>query len=231
MPGFYGIVSTDTTDISSWLAGMRKTLTVGSEKASELWMDEAAGVGFGRESLGLYELMTQPVVNNTGNLILILDGVLYNAEELRSDLLARGYLAKEVSQSILAMFAYEVYGQAAFARLQGIFILVIWDRAQRKLILANDRFGLRPLYYSRSGNQFAFASECKALLDLEFVGRRVNEASFADLFAFGHLYGEKTLFENIQIMKPASILTFQEGHWQTERLLALAHRELEDFSA
>jgi len=216
MPGIYGIVSEDWNGLSAGLAGMRRALTVGFEKASECWIDEASGAGFGRESLGVYDLGNQPVVNNTGNLILILDGVLYDTQGLRRDLIARGYPAKEASQSSLAMFAYEAYGPAGFAHLQGIFILVIWDKTQRKLILANDRFGLRPFYYSRRGNCFAFATEVKALLDLEFVDSRVNDAAFSDLFAFGHLFGDKTLFEHIHLMKPASILAYQEGSWQTE---------------
>ena len=115
MPGIYGIVSADWKDFSAGLTRMRRALTVGFEKASECWMDEAAGVGFGRESLGVYDLGIQPVVNNTGNLILFLDGILYGTEELRRDLTARGYPAKEASQSALAMFAYEMYGPAGFA--------------------------------------------------------------------------------------------------------------------
>ena len=115
-------------------------------------------------------------------------------EELRSDLDARGYPAKEASQSSLAIFTYQVYGPGSGHPSAGIFLLVIWDKAQQKLFLANDRFGLRPLYYAKEGNQLAFASEVKALLNLEFVARRVNDAAISDLFAFGHLYGEKTLF-------------------------------------
>ena len=234
MPGIYGIVSPNWNEIPATLQAMRQKLRSGFEKANEGWIDDVAGVGFGRDSLGVYDLGVQPVFDDLRNLVLILDGVLYNKEELRRELIDQGYGANGASVASLALSLYENYGPDGFARLEGIFTLILWDRIRRRVTLANDRFGLRPLYYSQQGNRLAFASEVKALLDLPFVSRQVDDAAVADLFAFDHLFGDRTLFEDIRLLTPGSILSFQDGslrtqsYWHSNFSLSKIHRHEPD---
>jgi len=190
---------------------MVHALHAGCETVQDIWRNEATGVALGRESLGIFSPDPQPVFNSDRTLALAMEGELFAPVELRQDLAQKGYPAAEASDAELALYLFESEGPTGLAGLHGVFALAIWDIHRRQLILANDRFGLRPLYYTHRPDLFAFAGEIKGLLALNGVSRVVNDDAVADFFAFGYVLGQKTFFREIHLLPPATVLTVQDG--------------------
>lgn len=111
---------------------------------------------------------------------------------------------------------YLVYGDKMMGDLAGAFAISIWDKRTQSLLLITDYLGLRPIYYSILNDVFRFASEVKGILADPKIPRIINKEAFADYFYFGHILEEKTFFENIQLVPPASILRLHDGHLRVE---------------
>lgn len=113
------------------------------------------------------------------------------------------------AESILRYF--EKNGRSFLDNLDGAFVIVIWDRIQNELMIMNDRYGMKPVYYYAAMGKFVFASEVKALIATEDIDKEIEWEGWRDIFSFGYVLGDKTLFRNILSLPPASILTFKNG--------------------
>src|SRR5205085_5136926 len=137
----------------------------------------------------------------------------WNYKSLRKELIERGHQFRTNSDTETIVHAYEEYGVDCVARLHGMFGFGIWDSRQRRLLLARDRAGKKPLYYTRVNGDFLFASEIKSLLLDPRVQRQVDLQAMADFLSVRYVPGPATLFANIYKM--------QHGHWllcEDERL-------------
>jgi asparagine synthase (glutamine-hydrolysing) len=190
---------------------MGNALHIGHEIVREQWIDNKSGVGLGRESLGIFNADPQPVFNSTGTLASFMEGKLYNTRPLIDLLTRNNYPIEPRTDAELALFLYEQEGPKAFARLNGIFAITIWDTQRHKLTLVNDRFGLRPLYYIQMPGKFAFAGEIKGLLALNWVGRVIDESAMADFLAFNCVLGDKTPLSSVFLLPAATVMTISDG--------------------
>jgi len=211
MPGLFGLVCRDSTDLLTRLERMGEALHAGHERVRDRWANEATGVALGRESLGVFNPGAQPVFNAAGTLVLVMEGELFETGGLCQELARKGYPAMQASDPELALYLYESEGAGGFCRLQGVFALAVWDVERRQLVLANDRVGLRPLYYTQGPGLFAFAGEIKGLLALEGVSREIDDDAVADFFAFECVLGDKTFFREVHLLPPATVLTVRDG--------------------
>jgi asparagine synthase (glutamine-hydrolysing) len=211
VPGLFGLVCRDPTDLVAHLERMGEALHAGHELVRDRWINTATGVALGRESLGIFSPGPQPVFNLAGTLALVMEGEFCGLEALRRELAQQGYLAERASDPELALYLFESEGPEGLARLNGIFALAIWDLQHRQLTLVNDRFGLRPLYCTHRPGLFAFAGEIKGLLPLDGISREISHDAVADFFAFGHVLGDKTFFRDIHLLPPATVLTVHDG--------------------
>lgn len=211
MPGLFGLVCRDPTHLPVHLERMGQALHAGHEQAQDRWVNQASGAALGRESLGTFDPTPQPVSNAAGTLAVLLEGELFDTQDLRRELAQKGYPAMQASDAELALYLFESGGGESLARLHGIFALAIWDRQNRQLTLASDRFGLRPLYYTHRPGLFAFAGEVKGLLAIDDVSREIDDGAVADFFAFGYALGNKTFFREIHLLPPATVLTTHDG--------------------
>lgn len=116
----------------------------------------------------------QPMFNEDYSIALVFNGEIYDFEKLRADLIQKGHSFRTASDSEVIIHLYETYGEEFHRHLNGEFSFVLWDARKGKLLCARDPFGVKPLYYTRTGSGFAFASECKALLSLPQVSRELN---------------------------------------------------------
>jgi asparagine synthase (glutamine-hydrolysing) len=152
----------------------------------------------------------QPLVSRDGQIVLVFDGLLLNAAELRSALVQAGVQPQSRADSALVLGAYEAWGRACLDRIEGHFALAIWDGRRRELFCARDRLGTRPFHYHyAAGQMFCFASDPEALLALPDVPRQLNEARIADVLVSG-LEGfdaECTFYTAIRRLPPAHSLT------------------------
>jgi asparagine synthase (glutamine-hydrolysing) len=172
------------------------------------YSDPVAGVAMGRLALGFVNHGEQPASNEDGSLITMMHGELYEADELRRSLRAAGRHIRTESHAELLLHGFEAEGKNFFARLHGCFAAAIWDTNRRRLVLVNDRFGMRPIYIVHANGRLAVASEIKALLADSEVPRTPSERGIAQFFTFGHLLNEDTLWDAVRLAPAAAWLTY-----------------------
>jgi asparagine synthase (glutamine-hydrolysing) len=158
----------------------------------------------------------QPMISDDGRTVLVYNGELYNAPELRRDLERRGHAFRSRSDTEVVLRSYEEWGSAAVERLDGMFAFAVWDGERRRLTLARDRFGVKPLYYAVDEGKFLFASEVKALLE---AGLRVEVCpeALVEYFTFQNVVSDLTLFDGVRILPPGHVLLLDDGEPRLER--------------
>lgn len=149
----------------------------------------------------------QPMTTGDGRLTIIFNGEIYNYLELRRELIAKGHPIRSYSDTEVLLYAYREWGESCLDRLLGMFSFAIWDRETRSLFCARDRVGIKPFYYYYDGSSFVFASEIKAILASNAVSAKSNAAGLKDYLTFQFCLGEKTLFDQIQKLKPGWKMT------------------------
>jgi len=176
-------------------------------------------VGLGMTRLSIIDLATgqQPMSDPTGRYWIVFNGEIYNFRQLRSELEASGRRFGTRSDTEVVVQAYAAYGEACVERLRGMFAFAIWDGAERRLFLARDRLGKKPLYYWHRGRLFLFASEPKALLCHPAVSRAIDWPAFHHYLAFGYTPASRSIFDAIAKLPPAHTATLADGHLTLDR--------------
>lgn len=159
----------------------------------------------------------QPISNEDGRLVVVCNGEIYNFRALRTQLEAKGHHFATRSDSEVIVHLYEERGDRFLEDLEGMFALALWDRRARRLIVARDALGIKPLYYSLLGGQFAFASEAKALLQLPYLRARLDPAALAQYFAVGYVCAPNSLFEGIRKLAPGEAMFIENGRPTLQR--------------
>jgi asparagine synthase (glutamine-hydrolysing) len=171
----------------------------------------AGEIGLGFRRLSIIDLASghQPMDNEDGSIRLIFNGEIYNYRELRSYLLEKGHVFRTKADTEVIVHLYEELGEDFVDRLNGMFAIAIWDSTRKKLVLARDRVGEKPLYYTRTSGHFYFASEIKAFLAVREIPKILREELLPEFLAFGNVYGESTLLRGICELLPGHILVLQ----------------------
>jgi asparagine synthase (glutamine-hydrolysing) len=172
---------------------------------------EGAALGFRRLSIIDLAAGHQPMTNEDGSLWLVFNGEIYNYQELRHDLLARGHRFQTQTDSEVVLHLYEEYGTACLGHLRGMFAFLIWDEGESRLFGARDRFGIKPLYYAEHSGDLILASEAKSILEYPGFPRHVNEDSLQHYFTFQFIPDPETLFAGIRRIPPAHGFTYAHG--------------------
>ena len=215
MTGLVGFVSTKETshlirNSSELLSKMCQAVKHETWHKIDTYLNKT--VGLGRVHLGIFNPELQPIYNKDKTLCMMMDGEIYDYQDLKSELVSRGYNFSINNDPEFILSLYEEYGKDFVHKLNGSFTLVIWNEKSKELLIINDRYGLRPLYYSLSDGCLLFGSEVKAILQDETFKKIVDDRSVADFFSFGYILGNKTFFKEIEVLPPASIMTFDRGH-------------------
>jgi asparagine synthase (glutamine-hydrolysing) len=225
MPGICGLVSQRPgTDLSATLGEMVRRLKHNPWYVTERHVEPAAGLALARVSLGFVNTAEQPASNEDRSLLALMDGEVYDYEEQRQRLAAAGHTFRGTSHAELLLHGYEAEGPKFFRGLHGSFAAVLWDAPNRRLMLTNDRFGMKPLYYAALPGGLLVASEIKALLVDPALPRRPNVRGIAQFFTYGQLLGEDTLLEAVALLPAAGWLTYDvaSGRLTLERYGRLA---------
>ena len=197
--------------------------------------DHGAVASFGRCVLGYRRLRVldlatgdQPVANETGEVVAVFNGEIYNFRALREELTRRGHDLAGTGDTPVLPHLYEEYGDRFVEHLDGMFAIALWDAAAERLVLARDRFGKKPLLYTaRADGTVAFASELKALLELGLTERRASLPRLDSFLALGYVVGEETAVEGVRRVPPGSIVTVSSGVVEVERYWRPAPRRLD----
>lgn len=172
------------------------------------------GVGLAMRRLAIIDLAggDQPLYNEDGSVGLVFNGQIYNFQRLTPELQAKGHIFRTVSDTEVIVHAWEEWGEACVERFNGMFAFAIWDRNRRKLFLARDRLGEKPLYWTvLPDGLFAFASELKALLALTEVERRIEPRAVEQYFAYGYVPEPLTILRGIFKLEPGHSITLEPG--------------------
>jgi asparagine synthase (glutamine-hydrolysing) len=171
----------------------------------------------GRASLGIIDHYPQSVFNQDGSLCLIMCGEVYHYPDDLIQIIRKNHAGASDNHAQLILHLLEEKGTQAIKSLNGSFVLALWDFKRNLLTIANDRYGLRPLYYFWQDHLFVFASEMKSILTCREVEKEIDGQALAEFFGFNFILGERTLFKHIKVLNPGSILTFKEGTLKIEK--------------
>jgi asparagine synthase (glutamine-hydrolysing) len=169
-------------------------------------------VGLGNRRLSIIDLSPhagQPMLNETGDIALTYNGELYNFRDLRRELESRGHRFASQTDSEVVVHAYEEWGDRCVERFNGMFAFALHDARDRseRVMLARDRYGVKPLYYAVSPTRLIFGSEIKALLRHPDVSARLSYAALSEYFTFQNIFSDLTLFEGIKLLPAGHQLT------------------------
>jgi asparagine synthase (glutamine-hydrolysing) len=190
------------------------------------------GMAFRRlKIIDLSERGAQPMTNVDESVWLTFNGEIYNYIELREELAARGRHFHSASDTEVILALYEAEGLDAFKRLNGMFAIALWDQRLRRLVLARDRFGVKPLYYAETPDGFVFGSEIKALLCHPSVKTGIDALALSEHLAFQFPLADRTLFSGVRLLEPGSLLMVEgDKPHRIERFWRLNYRPRSDRS-
>lgn len=221
----FGIIdgNKDASQIDVVLSKMAASFRVESEEYNKCCKD---GGGVGHLSVTKLEGV-RLMFDSSRNLHVMVCGRIYDYKKQGASVTAEEHAGETSIEPYLldakSIFRYfENHGKRFTANLDGTFLIVIWDRIENELIIINDRYGMKPLYYYAAMGKFVFASEVKAIIATEYVKKEIDWEGWSDIFSYGYVLGDKTLFRNIFSLPPASILTFKNdtvsitNYWRYE---------------
>lgn len=202
MCGIAGLLNLDGAPVApALLRGMTDAIAHRGPDGEGHWIE--GGVGLGHRRLAIIDLSLhahQPMVSVEHRFVLTYNGEIYNYRELRTELEGLGHWFRSSSDAEVLLAALQHWGTAALPRLNGMFAFALWDRRDRTLLLARDRYGVKPLYVARQGDRLAFASEQKAILADPDFRRRLDKRALLEYFTFQNLFTDRTLIEDVQLL-------------------------------
>lgn len=198
----------DDTVRRQTLERMKETLIHRGPDQGGSWVSEYAALGFRR--LGIIDLESgeQPIVNETGDKVLLFNGEIYNYRKLRQELVEAGHSFRSMGDSEVVLHGYEEWGESLPEHLRGMFAFVIWDESGRQLYAARDPFGIKPFYYTLAEGHFVFASEIKGILPYPAYRKRLNEEALEQYLSFQYSVLEETFFKGIFKLLPGHFLRY-----------------------
>jgi len=221
MCGICGVISLDGSPIDNGLLDrMASTLIHRGPDEEGYYFNQAPGqlsrkpngptAALAHRRLSIIDLRTgqQPLSNEDGTIWISFNGEIYNFQELRHLLEARGHLFRTNSDTETIVHAYEEWGEACLNRLRGMFAFAIWNDKEKELLLARDRIGKKPLYYYLDGNRLTFASEIKAIVQDKEVRREINLEALSDYLSLLYIPAPKTIFKKINKLEAGHFLVY-----------------------
>jgi asparagine synthase (glutamine-hydrolysing) len=186
-------------------------------------------VALGSRRLAIIDLSPaghQPISNEDGMVWVTYNGEIYNFMDIRDELIKRGYRFRSNTDSEVLVHGYEEWGiEGLLRRLRGMFAFAIWDQKNRRLFVARDRLGKKPLYYTWGGRTFLFASELKSLLASGLVERCLNPAGIVAYLSLGSVPAPLTMIDGVEALPPGCYLTLQDGTPELKRYWHLSFNE------
>ncbi|MBE0591694.1 MAG: asparagine synthetase B, partial [Gemmatimonadales bacterium] len=177
------------------------------------------GVGFAHTRLSIIDLHggAQPLTNEDGQVIVVFNGEIFNYLDLRATLQDLGHRFRTHSDTEVLAHGYEEWGPALIPRLNGEFAFAAFDRRKRELLLARDRFGIRPLYYATLGDDLLFASEAKAIFAAGELRAEPDYAGIDEVFTCWAARPPRTVFRGISALEPGTYARWKDGRLRLTR--------------
>lgn len=213
MCGICGVVQLNGEPVApSTLERMNHEIRHRGPDGHGAWIDGEVGLAHRRLAIiDLTETGRQPMRNEDGSVQVTYSGEIYNFRQLRKELEAAGHSFHSQSDTEVLVHGYEEWGEDSVCKLNGHFAYALWDSRRRRLFLARDRFGTRPLYYFTDGKRFIFGSEVKAILAHPDVPRGVDLEALNEYFTFQNILTDLTLFKGVHLLPPGCWMSVETG--------------------
>ena len=214
MCGIAGVIRFDGRPVAAdEVGGMVDTLLHRGPDDRGVYTDQTFGMGQRRLSIiDLSAAGHQPMLTPDGTIAIAFNGEIYNFVSLRRELESLGVTFRSRSDTEVALQAFAVWGRKAFARFNGMFAIAFWERTQRRLTLVRDRFGIKPLYLSKSSQRLCFGSEVKALRVVEGgIDEEVDPQALAEYMFYGNALGRSTLYTGVRRLLPGTWMEVENG--------------------
>ena len=184
-------------------------------------------IGLGSRRLSIIDLSSgrQPISNEAGTVWIVYNGEIYNFPNLRRELESRGHTFRTSSDTEAIIHLYEDMGERCVEKLSGMFAFALWDEKEQKLLLARDRIGQKPLFYSEDGEDFLFGSEIKAILALHLRTPEIDPLAMHDYLSLRFISPPRTIFKHIKKLPPAHTLVYQHGQITLRQYWHVSFRE------
>lgn len=206
--GFFG----DGTEISKeTLDRMNSALVRRGPDESGSFFDSEVGLAMRRLSIIDLHGGSQPIHNEDRTVWVVLNGEIYNYQELRISLLARGHCFYTNSDTEVIVHLYEEYGEKCVDHLSGMFAFALWDTTRRRGLIARDRLGIKPLFYAENQGTIIFASEIKAILTSGLISRRIDYQALDAFMTFTYIPAPLTIYEQVRKLEPGHLLIWESG--------------------
>ncbi len=232
MCGIYGIADLrrNSPPKEELLARMGKLLIHRGPDDEGLFV--GSGVALGMRRLSIIDLSGghQPIANEDKTVWVVCNGEIYNYQELRAELEKQGHVFRCESDTEVIVHLYEEHGPSLFERLRGMFAIALWDANHSRLVLARDRLGKKPLYICRESHRVVFASEMKAILEVDGISRELNPQALREYLALGYVPAPWTLLEGIEKLLPGHSMIVEKGGMRCEQYWDVPQTVIEDRS-
>ncbi len=216
MSGIFGIIDISRkAPVRQVIETARASMTHAPWFISDAWFGADETIGIGRLGINIFNRESQPVISDDGQHVLFMSGEIYNRESLLQSLSIIG--THTLSDAELALHAFRTCGKAFAEKLDGAFFIAIYSISDKRLVVANDRFGLYPHYYWQGSGRLVFAPEVKGVLAAPFVPHKLNITAVAEYIRFQQLLGQKTFHEEVMLFPRGSLGEYdlQAGTWTT----------------
>ena len=202
MCGIAGQINFNNKPVSSHvLKGMTDAIAHRGPDGEGHWIEE--NIGLGHRRLAIIDTSSagdQPMISADHRFVLTYNGEVYNFQELRTELKSKGYHFKSQTDSEVVLSALVEWKEEALLKFNGMFALAFWDRKEKTLLLARDRYGIKPLYYFKSNSTLLFGSEQKAIFAQPSFDRKINKQALLEYFTFQNIFTDQTLTKGISIL-------------------------------
>lgn len=213
MCGITGLINVEITneEMEHWLHKMTDVIAHRGPDEDGFFIKD--GVGLGMRRLSIIDLSggKQPIHNEDKSIQVVFNGEIYNYQQLKSDLEARGHAFYTHSDTETIVHAYEEFGPDCVNKLRGMFGFALWDSQAQRLLLAIDRFGIKPLYYAVTEQGLVFGSELKSLLVSGMLKREIDFEALTQYFTFGYIPAPLTIFHEVYKLPPGHLLSWTDS--------------------
>lgn len=215
MCGIFGCVSLQKAGID--YKKFTNTLFHRGPDDSGFYTDDYIDMGHRRLSIIDVEGGHQPILNQNNDMAIIFNGEIYNYQELRRELQEKGYVFTTHGDTETILHAYAEWGENCVLRLNGMFSFAIWNKTSKKLFLARDRLGIKPLFYCYHNDSLYFSSEIKAITADTTIRLQINDTALAGFFTLSYIPAPYTIYKNIHKLLPGHTLTWSDGRYSIKK--------------
>ena len=220
MCGFVGYINKET-DKKENIKKMADLIAHRGPDSDGYYTDETIALGFRRLSIIDLNTGSQPIYNEDNTKVIVFNGEIYNYQELREELIEKGYKFKTKTDTEVILHGYEEYREKILDKLRGMFAFVIYDTELKEIFAARDFYGIKPFYYAYAGDTFLFGSEIKSFLIHPDFKKELNRKMLEYYLTFQYSVGSETFFKNVFKLMPGHYLKYKDGKLQIKQYYKL----------